>query len=345
MKFQVDSSPHLPPVNDVAQVMRQVLAALLPGIAVATWYFGWGVLINLWLGTLFAVAFEAGVLLLRKRPLRPVLGDWSAVVTAWLLALALPPLAPWWLLAVGMFFAIVIAKQLYGGLGFNPFNPAMVGYVVLLISFPAAMTNWLAPVTLTDIHLGLLDSLRATFTGALPPDLSWDAITTATPLDVVRSGLRQGATLDRIQDQIPAGMLAGEGWEWTALAFAAGGLWLLRRGIIDWRIPVSLLTTMAALATLFWLYDPMHYSSPIYHLLGGGAMLGAFFIATDPVSGSATPTGRLIFGAGVGLLTFSIRNWGGYPDAIAFAVLLMNMAAPTIDAYTRPRVYGEERRP
>ena len=345
MKFQVDSSPHLAPVNDVGHVMRQVLLALLPGIAVATWYFGWGVLINLWLATLLAVAFEAGVLALRRRPIRPVIGDWSAVVTAWLLVLALPPLAPWWLLTIGVFFAIVVAKQLYGGLGYNPFNPAMIGYVVLLISFPAAMTNWVAPTTIADVHLGLLDSLRVTFTGALPAGIGWDAITTATPLDAVRSGLRQGETISEIQNSIAFGLLAGEGWEWMALAFAAGGLWMLRRGIIDWRTPTAVLGTLAALSAIFWLVDAEHYASPIQHLLGGGAMLGAFFIATDPVSGSTTPTGRLIFGAGVGLLTFVIRSWGGYPDAIAFAVLLMNMAAPTIDAYTRPRVYGEDSRP
>ncbi len=341
MKFQTDSSPHIPPVNDVGRVMRQVLLALLPGIAVATWYFGWGLLVNLWLATLLAVGFEAAVLALRKRPIRPIIGDWSAVVTAWLLVLALPPLAPWWLLTVGIFFAIVVAKQLYGGLGYNPFNPAMVGYVVLLIAFPAAMTSWIAPATIADVHLGLADTLRVVFLGQFPPGLDWDAITAATPLDAVRSGLRQGQTISQIHETVTFGLLAGEGWEWISLAFAAGGLWLLYKGIIPWQVPVALLATLGLLAAAFSLYDPEYYSSPLYHLLGGGAMLGAFFIATDPVSGSTTPVGRLIFGAGVGLLTFVIRSWGGYPDAIAFAVLLMNMAAPTIDAYTRPRVYGE----
>jgi electron transport complex protein RnfD len=342
VKFQIDSSPHLPPVNDVGRIMRQVLLALLPGIAVATWFFGWGVLINLSLATVLALVFEAGVLALRKRPIRPIIGDFSAVVTAWLLVLALPPLAPWWLLTIGVFFAIVVAKQLYGGLGYNPFNPAMVGYVVLLISFPAAMTTWIAPHAITEVHLGLLDSLRVTFSGELPPGLSWDAITAATPLDTIRSGLRLGEPISEIQGKIAFGLLGGLGWEWISIAFLLGGLWMLWKGIISWQVPLGLLLMLGLLSAAFSLYDPEYYSSPLFHLLGGGTMLGAFFIATDPVSGSTTPLGRLLFGAGVGAITFSIRSWGGYPDAIAFGVLLMNMAAPMIDEYTRPRVYGEQ---
>ena len=341
MKFQIDSSPHLPPVNDVSRIMRQVLLALLPGIAVATWFFGWGVLINLFLATLLALAFEAGVLALRRRTIRPIIGDYSAVVTAWLLVLALPPLAPWWLLTIGVFFAIVVAKQLYGGLGYNPFNPAMVGYVVLLISFPAAMTTWIAPNTITELQLGLLDSLRVTFTGEFPPGLNWDAITAATPLDTIRSGLRLGEPISEIQGRITFGLLGGVGWEWISIAFLLGGLWMLWKGIISWQVPLGLVLTLGLLSAVFSLYDPEYYSSPLIHLLGGGTILGAFFIATDPVSGSTTPLGRLLFGAGVGAITFAIRSWGGYPDAIAFGVLLMNMAAPMIDEYTRPRVYGE----
>lgn len=341
MKFQIDSSPHIPPTNDVSRLMRQVLLALIPGIAVATWYFGWGVLINLCLATLLAIGFEALILIIRRRPVLPIVGDYSAVVTAWLLVLALPPLAPWWLLTIGVFFAIVVAKQLYGGLGYNPFNPAMVGYVVLLISFPAAMTNWVTPTTLSDFQLGLADSLRITLTGEFPAGLSWDAITAATPLDTIRSGLRIGDSISDIQNKAEFGLLAGAGWKWISIAFLLGGLWMLWKGIIDWQVPVGLLATLALLSTAFSLYDPEYYSTPLYHLLGGGAMLGAFFIATDPVSGSTTPLGRLIFGIGVGAITFVIRSWGGYPDGIAFAVLLMNMAAPMIDEYTRPRVYGE----
>lgn len=344
MEFKTASSPHIDPVNDVGRIMRQVLLALLPGIAAATWFFGWGILINLSLATLLAVSFEAAVLKLRQRRIKPVISDYSAVVTAWLLVLALPPLAPWWLITVGVFFAIVVAKQLYGGLGYNPFNPAMVGYVVLLISFPAQMTSWVAPTTIADFHPGLLDSLRITFTGEFPVGLGWDAITAATPLDAVRSGLRQGQNISTIHHSVTFGLLAGEGWEWISFFFAVGGLWLLWRRIISWQTPVSMLFSLGILAALFSLYNPEYYSSPIYHLLGGGAMLGAFFIATDPVSGCTTPRGQLIFGAGVGIFTFVIRSWGGYPDAIAFGVLLMNMAAPMIDEYTRPRVYGEGRR-
>jgi electron transport complex protein RnfD len=344
VEFKTSSSPHLESVNSVSRMMRQVLLALIPGIAAATWFFGWGILINLVLATLLAVGFEAAILALRKRPIKPVISDCSAIVTAWLLVLALPPLAPWWLLTVGVFFAIVVAKQLYGGLGYNPFNPAMVGYVVLLISFPAPMTSWLTPASIADFHLGLWDSLQVVFSGTFPTGLDWDAVTAATPLDSIRSGLRQGQTISEIHKTVTFGLVAGEGWEWISAGYAVGGLWLLKRGIIGWQVPVSLLLALGMMAAAFSLYDPEYYSSPLYHLLGGGAMLGAFFIATDPVSGSTTPRGRLIFGAGVGILTFTIRSWGGYPDAIAFAVLLMNMAAPMIDEYTRPRIYGQNGR-
>jgi electron transport complex protein RnfD len=341
MQFKTASSPHLGYDNDVGKVMRQVLYALVPGTVASGWYFGWGVFINIMLACLFAVGLEALVLKLRKRPLKPALSDYSAVVTAWLLALTLPQLSPWWLILVGVFFAIVIAKHLYGGLGYNPFNPAMVGYVVLLISFPTQMTAWLAPIPLAENPPGFIDSLLTIFIGQPPAGLAMDAFTMATPLDSIKTGLRLSNTLSEINTAPIFGSLGGIGWEWINNWFALGGFWLLYKRIIPWQIPLALILALGISAAIFSLSNPDHFATPTFHIFSGGAMLGAFFIATDPVSGATTAKGRFIFGAGVGFLTYIIRTWGGYPDGIAFAVLLMNMAAPMIGYYTQPRVFGK----
>jgi electron transport complex protein RnfD len=341
MQFETISSPHLEPSNTVGKMMRQVLYALVPGTLAASWYFGWGVLINIALASLFAVGLEALVMRLRNRPIKPALSDYSAVVTAWLLALTLPQLSPWWLVLVGVFFAIVVAKHLYGGLGYNPFNPAMVGYVVLLISFPSYMTAWLTPIPLAEGSLGFIDSLLTIFSGHPPAAENLDAFTMATPLDTIKTGLRLSQTLSEINGEPLFGNLGGIGWEWINNWFALGGVWLLYKRIIPWQIPLALLLGLGIPAAIFSLSNPDHFATPTFHIFAGGAMLGAFFIATDPVSGATTARGRFIFGAGVGLLTYIIRTWGGYPDGIAFGVLLMNMAAPMIGYYTQPRVFGK----
>ncbi|MDX5333221.1 MAG: electron transport complex subunit RsxD [Gammaproteobacteria bacterium] len=345
MRFPTVSSPHHTPAKSVSRVMGAVMLALLPGTAAATWYFGWGVLINVVLAAGFAVALEAAMLALRGRPLRPFLTDGSAVLTAWLFALALPPLTEWWITLIGIVFAIVIAKQLYGGLGHNPFNPAMVGYVVVLVSFPREMTLWLPPEMLAETRFDFLQALSVVFTGSLPAGLSWDAITMATPLDLMKTELSLNRTIEEIRQSPLFGDFSGQGWEWIANWYAIGGFWLLFRRTIAWQIPVAMLGSLFAIATLFYWMDPDAHAGPLFHVFSGGAIIGAFFIATDPVSAATTPRGRLIYGAGIGVLTYVIRTWGGYPDGIAFAVLLMNMAAPTIDYYTRPRVFGEERHP
>ena len=342
MRFSTATSPHVPPVNETGQVMRQVIYALLPAIAAEVWYFGWGILINVTLATLFALSFEALALRLRKRPVLPVLNDYSAVVTALLLGMALPPLAAWWVTATAVFFAIIIAKHLYGGLGYNPFNPAMVGYVVVLISFPRELTAWLPPEMLAETRLGLFDTLAYILGGHLPDGLTLDALTMATPLDSVKTQLGMNQTLHEIHDSPLFGTFGGRGWEWVGNWVALGGLWLVYRRIVPWQVPVGMLGALLFCALPFYLIDPDTYPSPMFHLFSGGAMLGAFFIATDPVSGATTPRGRLLFGIGVGVLVYVIRTWGGYPDGVAFAVLLMNMTAPTLDYYTRPRVYGED---
>lgn len=340
MRFATLASPHGARLNQVNRVMGQVILALIPGALALTYFFGWGTLINLLLASLTALGAEALVLKLRGRPVLPTLGDLSALVTALLFALAVPPTLPAWLTVLGTLFAILVAKHLYGGLGQNPFNPAMAAYVFLLISYPVQMTTWPQPLPLGPQPLDFLDSLNLILTGALPPGLTLDAISGATPLDHLRVGLGLHQDVDRIREGPQWGTLAGLGWEWVAGGYLLGGLWLLYRRVISWRIPVAMLGTLALLAGLFHFIDPQIYPVPSVHVFGGGAMLGAFFIATDPVTACTTPRGQLIQGAAIGLVVFCIRSWGGYPDAVAFSVLLLNIAAPTLDYYTQPRVFG-----
>jgi len=337
------SSPHGGRPNRVDRIMLEVILALIPGTLAMIWYFGWGILINLVLAGLFALLTETVALKLRRRPALPALRDLSALVTALLFALAVPPTLPWWQTLLGMVFAIGVAKQLYGGLGYNPFNPAMAGYVFLLVSYPLAMTSWLPPSMLAEQNLGFIDSIRLIFTGTPPAGLTWDAITMATPLDQMRTQLDRNLMIDEIRASPLWGDFGGRGWEWVGNWFLLGGLFLLWRRIISWHIPVSMLLGLLVTAGFFWLLDPQTHPFPAFHLFSGGAILGAFFIATDPVSACTTPRGQLVFGATIGVLVFVIRTWGGYPDAVAFCVLLMNIAAPTIDYYTQPRVLGHDR--
>ncbi|MEE2892551.1 MAG: electron transport complex subunit RsxD [Pseudomonadota bacterium] len=330
----VVSSPHAHRPLGTATVMQRVALAAVPGLLALIWFFGWGVVVNLLLAVGAALATEAAIVRLRGRAPIPVLADSSAVLTGVLLALSLPPLLPWWMTLLGTAFAIAFGKQLYGGIGQNPFNPAMLGYVVLLISFPVEMSTWAPALAGGGLPLG--ETLAQIFAGGPVPD----ALTGATPLDdfKFRGGLtseewRTGSGL--------AGQFASIGWEWVNLAFLAGGAWMLQQRLFTWHAPVAMLATLAFLSLCFWdggSSDSL--GSPAHHLLSGATMFGAFFIVTDPVSSATSLRGRLIFGAGVGALVFVIRAFGNYPDAVAFAVLLMNLAAPFIDQYTRPRTYG-----
>ncbi len=344
MEFKTTTSPHTRTANSVAKVMQQVILALIPGTIAMAWYFGWGILFNLVIAITVALAAEAAMLFARKRPLQPFLSDYSAVVTGWLLALALPPLTPWWVTSIGASFAIVVAKHLYGGLGYNPFNPAMVGYVLLIISFPVEMTVWIPPNMLAETRLGLLQTANLIFTGNLPQGLTWDAITMATPLDTMRTQLGLNHMIEEIRSSPLWGDFGGRGWEWVGNWYLLGGFWLLYKRVIDWHIPVGMLGGLILIASIFYITDHDIHPFPAFHVFSGGAILGAFFIATDPVSASTTPRGRLLYGAGIGILTFVIRSWGGYPDGVAFSVLLMNLAAPTIDYYTKPRAFGHRRK-
>lgn len=342
MEFETAPAPQSPPLATVPVIMRRVLYALAPAAVCYVWFFGSGLIINFVFATITGLAAEAAVLRLRGQPARQTLADSSTLVTAALLAFALPPLVPWWIPATGMLAAIVVAKHLYGGLGRNLFNPAMVGYVFLLLSFPVEMTQWVPP-RMGDIdyqQLSFFGYLGYSLLGTLPGDATVDALTRATPLDLIKEGLRAAQTVSEIRANSLFGDFGGRGWEWVGNFIGLGGLYLLYTRTIRWHIPTSLLLGLLAPATVFYLADPASYPSPAFHFFSGATLLGAFFIATDPVSAAAGVRGRLIYGAGIGILTFAIRTWGGYPDGIAFAVLLMNAAVPLIDRYTRPRIYG-----
>lgn len=336
-------SPYILDRTSVTVVMAWVLAALLPAIAVYVWLFGPGILLTLSLATVTAVAAEAAMLKARGYPIKPFIGDLSAVVTAWLLALSLPSLAPWWLIVTGTLFAIVVAKHLYGGLGQNVFNPAMVGYAVLIVSFPVQMTQWAGPLELTATPLGIGQSAAIIFGADVPKSLL-DAVTMATPLDSLRTGLLQQHTVDEVVRQPIFGYLGGTGFEWLAAAFLLGGLLLWALRVISWQVPLAFLVGVWLTAGFLHFFDAGRFGAPWFHVFAPSVMLGAFFIATDPVSGATTPRGKVIFGLGAGFLTIVIRTWGGFPDGVAFAILLMNLCVPLIDQYTQPRVYGEVRK-
>ncbi len=334
-------SPYLTSAPSVSVIMIKVLLALLPAVAAYVWVFGPSILVMLILASITALSAEALMLKLRNRPIKPFLMDGSALLTAWLLALSLPPLAPWWLVVVGTFFAIVIAKQLYGGLGYNPFNPAMVGYAVLLISFPVIMTHWPAPIELAQAKLSFANQLEYIFGASNSMNL--DAVSMATPLDYLKTQLTLHHSVQDIVSAAQFGLLGAKGGELIVGAYLIGGLYLLQQRLITWHLPIAFLAVLALMAGAFYLADPTRFANPLFHLFTGASMLGAFFIITDPVSGPTTPKGKLVFAAGIAVLTYLIRVYGGYPDGVAFSVLLMNMCVPLIDAWTQPRVFGHQK--
>jgi RnfABCDGE-type electron transport complex D subunit len=340
----VISSPHAHGARTVGRVMLLVMLALVPATLGGFWRFGWPA-VYLWCVTVLACVFaEAVCVRLAERPARGALADGSAVLTGWLLALSLPPWAPWWVGAVGGAFAIVVVKHAFGGLGQNLFNPAMAARVMLLISFPVEMTQWLAP-PLPDAGLtAVLAGLGVTFGAGLP-----DAISSASLLGHVKAEASRGVALGQALagqwDPLAAGFgaRAGSLGETSAWLLAAGGLFLVAKRVIGLRIPAAFLLGVAAPAALAHFVAPDHYLPPLAHLLSGGVMLAAFFIATDYVTSPSTPLGQWLFGLGCGLLTWAIRTWGAYPEGVAFAVLLMNAAVPLIDHTTRPRIFGRRR--
>ncbi|MBS0545462.1 MAG: RnfABCDGE type electron transport complex subunit D [Proteobacteria bacterium] len=325
-------SPYIRKPASVQRVMGTVLVALLPGIAAYVWQFGAGILVNLALASLAAIAIEALVMRLRKRPVALAVTDLSAVVTAWLVVLSVPPIVPWWITLLAVIISIGVAKHLYGGLGQNPFNPAMVAFCALIVAYPALMSQWPGAG-----QLDFAAQLDLILGGARQPD----GITAATALDALRTGMRSGASVGTVLSGSDAfGVAGGKGWEWVAAGYALGGLILLGTRVITWHLPTAFVAMLSIVSGGFWLVDPAQHASPLFHLASGGAMLAAFFIVTDPVSGATTPRGKLIFAAGIALIAWLIRSFGAYPDGIAFGVLLMNICVPLIDMKTQPPVFG-----
>lgn len=333
--------------TSVRMTMALVILALVPATLFGLYQFGLPAVFLFAVTLLASLAAEAFSLWLAGKPLRLYLFDGSALLTGWLLAMSLPPWAPWWIGVVGGFTAIVIGKHVFGGLGQNLFNPAMVARVVLLISFPLEMTTWVTPQPLFSVDApGLLHSLAITFAGAS----GIDGITGASILGHVKTELGRGIAIaqaipkDYSAMALLIGNVRGSMGETSAFLLLAGGLFLLFKRIITWHIPLAMLATLALLASIFNNLNPERYPDATYHLLSGGAFLGAFFIATDMVTSPVTKRGQLLFGAGVGALVYVIRSWAGYPEGLGFAILLMNALTPLIDHYIKPRIYGRDRK-
>ncbi len=347
MTSPMTSGPFTHEKTSISRTMIWVMVALTPATAMGIYQFGLPALWLFVITILACVIAEAVSLYIAGKPIKPFLFDGSAILTGWLLAMTLPPWAPWWIAVVGAFLAIVVGKQVFGGIGQNLFNPAMVARVALLISFPLEMTTWVAPHPLfTEATPDFIESLRITFN----MQNEFDAVSSATILGHIKTELGRGISLTEIWAEafnpinLAVGNVAGSLGETSALLILLGGLVLLFTRIISWHIPVSMMLSIAVLATLFHLIDSEHYPHAIYHLLSGATLLGAFFIATDLVTSPITKKGQLVFGAGCGALVFIIRTWAGYPEGMAFAVMLMNGFTPMIDHYMKPRIYGRTRK-
>lgn len=341
------AAPFTHTANSVTRTMVWVMVALTPATSYGLWLFGWPAVFLFGITLVSALVAEAAMLLLAGQPVRTRLLDGSALLTAWLLAMSLPPWAPWWLGVLGSVTAIVLGKHVFGGLGQNMFNPAMVARIVLLISFPVHMTAWVAPAPLGSDHAPTLSQAWAYTSGltAVPDHLS-----AATALGMLANEQSKGIPVSTAAEKLPpVAMLAkgeesGSMGETSAVLLLAGGVLLLFLRIISWHIPVAMLGTMGVLAAVSHAINPGSFAAMHVHVLSGAAVLGAFFIATDYVTSPVSRSGQLLFGAGIGALTWVIRALGGYPEGLAFAVVLMNALVPLIDRFLRPRVFGRSRR-
>lgn len=340
------ASPHAHGGNSVSRTMFRVQMALLPATLYGFWLYGWPS-VFLWLLTILScLGFEAlSLKLMGSARIKQTLLDGSAVLTGWLLAMTLPPWAPWWVAVLGGFIAIVIGKQVFGGLGQNVFNPAMVARVALLVSFPLPLTLWVLPLPMSSAPTpDFVASLRIFLTSLPVPD----AMTSATLLGHAKTELSRGVDLLHALGTAPAlswvGMRAGSFGESAALLILCGGIYLLITRVITWHAPLAVLAGVAIPAAIAHGIDPARFLSAEAHLLSGALMLGAFFIATDYVTSPNTAAGQIIFGLGIGFLTWVIRTVGGYPEGMAFAVLLMNALTPVIDRFVKPRILGRDRK-
>ncbi|HIJ37409.1 MAG TPA: RnfABCDGE type electron transport complex subunit D [Rhodospirillaceae bacterium] len=341
------SAPFAHAPTSIQNTMSTVLLALIPATLFDAWLFGWPAIVMFLTTVGSCLAAEAACLHLGKRPLQPTLFDGSAALTGWLLAMSLPPWSPWWISVIGAIFSICLAKHVFGGLGQNPFNPAMVGRIALLVSFPLQMTSFIAPRPLMSAGApGLGESLAIIFGG----HANLDGISAASALGYVKTELSRGIPVSESASHVPnlmdmaMGMHPGSFGETSALLILAGGLFLLARRVISWHIPVAVIATLFFMGSVFSAVDPGRFTSGSFQVFSGATFLGAFFIATDYVTSPVSKPGQLVFGFGVGLLTWVIRSFAGYPEGMAFAVLLMNALTPLIDHHIRPRAFGRTRK-
>lgn len=325
--LNVSPSPHAHGKETTRKLMFGVVVALLPALFTSVLYFGWGAIIVTTASVISCILFE--YLIQRFFLKKPIsITDGSALVTGLLLAFNLPSNIPVFIVVIGSFVSIAIAKMTFGGLGNNPFNPALVGRVFMLISFPVQMTSWPVPAGFATGYA--------------------DAITGATPLAIIKEGLKNGESITQLVSQIPTpvqmfmGKMGGSLGEVAAVALLIGFAWLLYKKIITWHIPVSIIASMAIFTAILWFINPERNADPMFHILAGGVLLGAIFMATDYVTSPMNPKSMLIYGCGIGILTVIIRVWGAYPEGVSFAILIMNAFVPLMNAYIKPKRFGEE---
>jgi electron transport complex protein RnfD len=325
--LNISPSPHVHGEETTKKLMYGVVLALMPALFTSVFYFGIGAVIVTATSVISCIFFE--YLIQRFILKKPVsVTDGSALVTGLLLAFNLPSNIPVFIIITGSLIAIGVAKMTFGGLGNNPFNPALVGRVFMLISFPVQMTSWPVPAGLKTGYA--------------------DAITGATPLAVIKEGIKNGESLSQLMEKIPTtinmflGKMGGSIGEVAAVALLIGFAYLLVRKIITWHIPVSVIGSIAIFTTILWLVNPEKNADPVFHLLAGGVLLGAIYMATDYVTSPMNPKAMIIYGCGIGILTVIIRVWGAYPEGISFAILIMNAFVPLMNAYIKPKRFGEE---
>lgn len=325
--LKVSLSPHIHGKETTQKLMSGVIIALIPAFIASVFFFGYSALIVTATSVASCLLFEFLIVkfIFRKSL---TINDGSAIVTGLLLAFNLPSNIPVYIIVIGSFISIAVAKMTFGGLGNNPFNPALVGRVFMLISFPVQMTSWPVPAGFKTSYA--------------------DAVTGATPLGILKEGLKNGESITQLMSQIPTpaqmflGNLGGSMGEVAAAALLLGFIWLLYKKIITWHIPVSIIATIVLFTGILWLIDPEKYANPMFHVLAGGVLLGAIYMATDYVTSPMNPKAMLIYGCGIGLLTVIIRVWGAYPEGVSFAILIMNAFVPLMNTYIKPKRFGEE---
>ena len=325
--LKVSLSPHIHGKETTQKLMYGVIIALIPAFLTSVFFFGYSALIVTGTSVASCILFEYLIVkFFFKKPI--TINDGSAFVTGLLLAFNLPSNIPVLIIVIGSFVSIAVAKMTFGGLGNNPFNPALVGRVFMLISFPVQMTSWPVPAGFQTGYA--------------------DAVTGATPLAIIKEGLKNGEPMSQLMTQVPTpaqmflGEMGGSMGEIAALALLIGFIWLLYKKIITWHIPVSIIISIVLFTGILWLINPEKHADPLFHVLAGGVLLGAIYMATDYVTSPMNPKAMLIYGCGIGLLTVIIRVWGAYPEGVSFAILIMNAFVPLMNAYIKPKRFGEE---